>query len=189
MSPLRDPEEFGFARHGRNLRIYELARITSPELIEIGDEVMIDDFVFLQGHERVALGSYVHLSSFSSISGGGVTTIGDFVAISPGVRILSGTDVPDGSGLNGPTIPDEHRAVERSFADLGDFVYIGANSVVHPGVRVGEGAAIGSASLVRQDIEPWTINVGCPTRVIRARPREEVLRRAALVRESAGLRS
>jgi acetyltransferase-like isoleucine patch superfamily enzyme len=188
MSPLRDPAEFGFASYGRNLRIYELVRITSPELIAIGDEVMIDDFVFLQGRKSMTIGSYVHVTMFSTITGGGDAVIGDFASIGPGVRILSGTDLADGSGLTNPTVPDEHRAVERSFVDIGQYVYIGANAVVQAGVRIGEGAAIGSASLVREDIEPWTINVGSPTRVIRARPREEILRRAELVRRDAGLR-
>lgn len=182
MSPLRDPASFGFARFGHHVRIYDLVRVTSPERIEIGDEVLIDDFVFLQGRELLTIGSYVHISMFSSITGGGLTTIGDFSSISPGVRILSGTDIPDGSGLTNPTIPAEHRAVERSFVELGRFSYVGANSVVQPGVRIGEGAAIGSSSLVRADVEPWTISAGVPARIIRARPRDEILRRAAILR-------
>jgi acetyltransferase-like isoleucine patch superfamily enzyme len=186
MNPLRDPEGFGFERCGRNVRIYDLVRITSPERIIIGDEVMIDDFVFLQGQERLTIGSYVHISMFSSITGGGVATIGDFVSIAPGVRILSGTDVPDGSGLMNPTIPSEHRAVVRSFVELGPFSYVGANSVVQPGVRIGEGAAVGSNSLVREDLDPWTINAGVPCRVIRERPSDEVLRRAEILRRAPG---
>ena len=49
--------------------------------------------------------------------------------------------------------------------------FIGTNAVVHPGVTIGEGAIIGSNSLVLKDIEPWTINIGSPTKVIGKRPK------------------
>jgi acetyltransferase-like isoleucine patch superfamily enzyme len=44
--------------------------------------------------------------------------------------------------------------------------FIGANSVVHPNVRIGKGAVIGSNSLVINDIEPWSINAGSPCKKI-----------------------
>jgi galactoside O-acetyltransferase len=43
--------------------------------------------------------------------------------------------------------------------------------VVHPNVRIGEGAIIGSNSLVLKDVEPWSINVGSPCRKIGERPK------------------
>lgn len=186
---LLDPDALGLRAHGRNLRIYDLVRIVAPEAVAFGDEVIVDDFVFLQGGAGLDVGSYVHIGMFSSITGGGRATLGDFVSISPGVRLLSGTDVPDGSGLLNPTVPDELRAVERSFVELGDHVYVGANSVVHPGVRIGEGAAVGSNSLVREDVEPWTINVGSPCRPIKERPRDEVLRRGEALLRGGGQNS
>jgi galactoside O-acetyltransferase len=173
-----DPGSLGLASYGRNVRIFDLARITSPELVSFGDEVIVDDFTFIQGEESVSIGSYVHVGMFGSITGGGRVAIGDFVSMSPGVRILSGTDVPTAPGLLNPTVPAELRSVERSFADVGSHVYLGANSVVLPGVRLPEGAAVGANSLVRADLEPWTLYVGSPCRPIRRRPRDEILARA-----------
>jgi galactoside O-acetyltransferase len=49
--------------------------------------------------------------------------------------------------------------------------FIGANVVVHPNVTIGEGAVIGSNSLVLKDVEPWSINVGNPCRKIKERSR------------------
>jgi galactoside O-acetyltransferase len=175
---LLDLGDLGLRAHGRNVRIYEFARITSPELVSFGDEVIVDDFAFIQGASSVAIGSYVHVGLFVSITGGGTVTIGDFVSMSPGVRILSGTDDPTGPGLLNPTVPDELRSVERSFAEIGSHAYLGANSVVLPGVRLAEGAAVGANSLVREDLEPWTLYVGSPCRPLRARPRDEILARA-----------
>jgi galactoside O-acetyltransferase len=175
---LVDPATLGLRSYGRNLRVYELARIVGPEAVDVGDEVMVDDFAFIQGGAGTRIGSHVHVGMYTSITGGGRATIGDFVSLSPGVRILSGTDDPTGPGLLNPTVPDELRSVERSFADLGAHVYLGANTVVLPGVRLADGAAVGAGGLVREDLEPWTLYVGSPCRPIRERQREQILARA-----------
>lgn len=44
---------------------------------------------------------------------------------------------------------------------------IGTNSIVMPGVTVGEGAIIGANSLVNKDIPAWTIAVGQPAKVVK----------------------
>lgn len=43
-----------------------------------------------------------------------------------------------------------------------DKVWIGFNSVILKGVTIGEGAIIGANSVVRNDVEPWTIVAGNP---------------------------
>lgn len=44
---------------------------------------------------------------------------------------------------------------------------IGMNSVIMPGVTVGEGAIIGAFSLVTKDIPAWTIATGRPAKVVK----------------------
>lgn len=48
-----------------------------------------------------------------------------------------------------------------------DDVWIGFNSVILKGVKIGTGAVIGAGSVVTKDVEPWTVNVGNPLRVVR----------------------
>jgi acetyltransferase-like isoleucine patch superfamily enzyme len=168
----------GLLRAGEDVRIYELTRLTEPRQISFGDHVLVDDFVFLQGGAGLRIGSYVHIAAFASITGGGSASVGDFCGLSPGARILTGTELVDGSGLTNPTVPAEYRSVARSNTVLGDHAFLGANAVVLPGVQIGEGAVIGSCSMVREDIEPWTINVGSPTRVVGTRPSKVILAHA-----------
>jgi acetyltransferase-like isoleucine patch superfamily enzyme len=52
-----------------------------------------------------------------------------------------------------------------------DDVWIGANSVVLPGVRIGEGAVVGAGSVVTRDVPPYCIYAGNPARLIRRRER------------------
>lgn len=44
---------------------------------------------------------------------------------------------------------------------------IGMNSMIMPGVTIGEGAVIGSGSLVTKDIPAWTIAIGHPAKVMK----------------------
>jgi acetyltransferase-like isoleucine patch superfamily enzyme len=175
---LIDITRAGLAQVGENVRIYELTRLTEAGRISIGSHVLIDDFVFLQGGQSLRIGSYVHVAAFASVTGGGVATIGDFCGIASGARILTGSDLFDGSGLIGPTVPQERRSVERTETSMQAHAFVGANAVVHPGVTIGEGAIVGSGSVVLSDLAPWTVNVGAPSRVVGDRPSQTILAHA-----------
>src|SRR5437764_14604405 len=73
-----------FASIGQDVAIWPLAKIVSPELISIGDSVIIDDFVFLMAGAKTTIGSFVHIASFASITGGGQLVVEDFAGISSG---------------------------------------------------------------------------------------------------------
>ncbi len=44
---------------------------------------------------------------------------------------------------------------------------IGTQSLLMPGVTVGEGAIVGACSLVTKDVPPWTVVMGRPARVVK----------------------
>lgn len=58
---------------------------------------------------------------------------------------------------------------------IGNDVWIGQNAVILPGVHIGDGAIIGADSVVGSDIEPYTIVVGNPARVLRKRFDDELI--------------
>lgn len=51
---------------------------------------------------------------------------------------------------------------------------IGMESMVMPGVTVGEGAIVGAGSLVTKDIPAWTIAAGRPAKVLKEIPKREL---------------
>jgi len=173
-----DATQLGFARVGDGVRIYELTRFMAPERITVGDDVVIDDFTMVQGGTGLEIGSYVHIASFASISGGGEGVLGAFCGIASGARVFTGSDLADGSGLIGPGVPQELRAVERSRTVVGQHAFVCANAIVLPGVTVGTGAVLGAGAVAGKDLEPWTIYVGSPARPVKSRPSETILARA-----------
>ncbi len=51
--------------------------------------------------------------------------------------------------------------------NIGDNVWIGGNTVICPGVRIGNNVVIGAGSVVTKDIPDWCIAGGNPCKVIR----------------------
>jgi len=158
-------------RCGREVKIYPLAKIVKPEVIEIGDYCMIDDFTFVYGGKGIRIGRYVHIASFVSIVGGGELVVGDYADIACGSRILTGTDTYLGGKRMSTALPQEQRNVTVGRVVIEKDAFVGTNVVIHPNVRIGEGAIIGSNSLVLKNVEAWSINVGSPCKKIGDRPR------------------
>ncbi len=48
-----------------------------------------------------------------------------------------------------------------------DKVWLGFNVTVLSGVTIGEGAIVGACSVVREDVEPWTIVAGNPAKMVK----------------------
>ncbi len=163
---------------GSSVKVYPTAKIVGHHHMDLGSHIIIDDFTLIMANDETKIGSFVHIGAFSSIMGGGKLVMEDYSGISAGVRLWTGNDAYDGTALANPTIPDDLRAVSRSFIEIGKFCIVGSNSVVLPGVKLGEGAIVGANSLVKEDLEPWTINVGSPTRVVKLRRKEGILARA-----------
>jgi len=165
----------GFADLGEDVRIHPSCVIVGAERISIGSHVRIDPFCIITMSERLEIGSRVHISGHAAILGHGRIVIGDFTAISHGVKVLSSTDHFSAGGIAGPMVPPEFRDVVSEPVTIGRHVVVGAHSVVLPGAMIGEGATIGALSLVKERIQPWTVNAGVPSRVIGQRDRSRTL--------------
>ena len=98
--------------------------------------------------DNFKLGKNVEIGSFTMIDARNGVTIEDNVKIGFGCAILSHSSIDNKSG----------QVILRKNCK------IGANSVVMPGVEVGEGAIVGSNSLVNRDIPPYEIWFGSPAR-------------------------
>jgi maltose O-acetyltransferase len=85
--------------------------------------------------------------------------IGDESLFAPGVQILTAMH-PLNAKLR--RVQKYGRPV-----DIGSDVWVGAGSIICPGVRIGSGAVIGAGSVVTRDIPAGVLAVGNPCRVIR----------------------
>lgn len=161
----------GFAAVGDDVAISDRCSIYGAAAIRIGDHVRIDDFAILTANDPVVIGSYVHIAAFAFLSGQFGIVLEDFGSVSPRATLLSGNDDFSGQWLPGPLVPRELRNPQGGRIHLGRHSLVGAHSVVLPGVSFGEGAVVGSLSLVKESLAPWGIYAGIPARLIRERGR------------------
>lgn len=164
-----------FAEIGKNVTIYPYVIFVNEQNIHLKNNIILSEFAWIHGGIKTFIGNFIHISSYCSIVGGGVCILEDFSGLSAGVRVITGSELVKGEGLTNPTIPKEFRAVSRSFVHLEKHAFIASDVVLHPGITIGEGAVIGSNSIVTKDVEPWTINVGSPLKVIKQRERKKIL--------------
>lgn len=176
MNPADQPPSSGFRFLGADVKIWPEAKIVNRENISIGHRVIIDDFVLIIGGSETRIGNFVHIASFSSITGGGRLVIGDFAGLSGGVRVYTGNEQYGGECMTNPTVPAPYRIPVRGEVTIERHAIVGANSVILPGITIGEGAVVGACSLVTKDCRPWSVNLGVPARPIKNRPSTEILR-------------
>jgi len=162
----------GLAACGEDVLIDADARILGAERVRIGDHVRIDAFTVMSaGREGITVGDHVHVAAHCFLAGAAHIQLDDFCGVSGRSSIYSSTDDFSGRSLTGPTIPDDLTAVDSRPVRVGRHVVVGAGSIVLPGVTLADGSAVGAQSLVREDVEPFTIVAGSPARPIAARDR------------------
>ena len=59
---------------------------------------------------------------------------------------------------------------------IGNDVWIGINSMIKSGVKIGHGSIIGMGSVVTKDVDPYTIVGGCPAKIIKKRFDDTVIK-------------
>ena len=130
--------------------------------IAIGENCMIDAFVkmkFAGGIGDIIIGDNSYINSGVVIYSGHGVLIGNWVLIAANCT-LSATNHEFGS--KDKTIFDQRFKPSRGGIIIEDDVWIGANTVILDGTIIRKGAVIGAGSIVKGEIEPYSINVGNP---------------------------
>lgn len=136
---------------------------------EVGEHVHMADSV---------LDDYAYLCHHCELIG---TDIGKFANIAAGVRINPGFHPMERPSQHhftyrraryGLAESDDSEFFEwrqRQRVHIGHDTWIGHGVVIMPGVRIGNGAVVGSLSVVTRDIPAYAIAAGSPARVLRQR--------------------
>lgn len=128
---------------------------------EIGDDCYIEPpFHANWGGKNVHFGNGVYANFNLTMVDDCDIFVGNNVLFGPNVTVSAGTH----------PIHPELRSKQAQYnipIHIGNNVWIGANSVILPGVNIGDNSVIGAGSIVTKDIPSNVIAVGNPCRVLR----------------------
>ena len=121
--------------------------------------------VVIMSPKNVEIGDHVFINKNSIISAPcGAVKIGSFCMISTNCNILT--------THQGYKEYDKPMFIQDIFGGpiiIEDDVWIGANTVIMPNVKMGRGAIIGSNAVVVSDVDPYSIVGGIPAKFIKFR--------------------
>lgn len=177
----RDPDLLARAHRARALvAAFAAAASTDADrrrsiLVEllggVGDGVWIEPAFFCDYGENIYIGADTFINSGCVFLDCAEIRIGSNVLIGPGVQLLTPTHPLRAADR---IIPAEERTGSRSPyrtqarpISVGDNAWIGAGTIVVPGVSIGANATIGAGSLVTTDIPADALAFGQPCRVQR----------------------
>ncbi|AOT07870.1 Vat family streptogramin A O-acetyltransferase [Pseudoalteromonas luteoviolacea] len=155
-----------------------LKNFITSENIDVGDFTYYDD---PEGPENFEKNVLYHFDFI-----GDKLIIGKYCAIATGVKFIMNGANHKMSGFstypfqifgNGweKVMPKGGELPFKGDTEIGNDVWIGYESTIMPGVKIGNGAIIASKSVVTQDVPPYSIIGGNPAKVIKMRFEQDVI--------------
>ena len=142
--------------------------------VEVGEGTKIYDHVNLY---KCKIGKNCKIEPFVYIEGGVV--IGDNCKIKPFVFIPTGVTI-ESDVFIGPNVAFTNDKYPRARGDwkllqtrVKRGASIGANSVILPGVTIGEKALVGAGSVITSDVPDNAVLAGNPAQILRYRNKNE----------------
>lgn len=136
--------EMAGVKIGRGSKIHMGAKFYLPSGVEIGEDTIIGDHIFLDGRAKLKIGNHVDIAS----------------------EVMIYNSEHD---LDSATFKPREESVE-----VGDYVFIGPRVIILPGVKIGKGAVVAAGAVVTKDVVDFAIVGGVPAKVIGERKNKDL---------------
>jgi len=147
---------------GKNLKISSNITIVGESNIQLGNNVRIDDYTIISAKEGfLKIGSNVHIGGQCYLGCGGGIEIKDNVNIAQGVKIYS--------KINDYIKPSKDNKIIKGLVKIGKNVILGSNTVIIGKTQIKDGATVGALSLVKNNLNSWSVYAGVPAKFIKKR--------------------
>lgn len=121
---------------GKGSTFHMWANFFDPRNIEIGEDTIIGDHAFLDGRDKIKIGSHTDIAS--------------------SVMIYNSEHDVSSADFGAILAPVE----------VGDYVFIGPRVIIMPNVKIGKAAVVAGGAVVTKDVDPFTIVGGVPAKPI-----------------------
>jgi maltose O-acetyltransferase len=132
-----------------------------------GQRVRVLANVVIYHPRSLVIGNDCDITRGCQLNAGGGIEIGNDVLIGPGTMIWS-----QNHRYESARVLIRNQDYKRAKVTLGDDVWIGAGSIILPGVHLARGTVVAAGSVVNRSTEPYSVVAGVPAQVIRQRSPE-----------------
>lgn len=159
---------FAIVKHFCKLIAYYVINyVVGCDKAKIGKHTKLHPTVILRQGERIKIGEHCLINHNNVLQAGkfkGQIIIGNYVQTGANVMMFA---FNHGTEIN--NVP----MIEQDYWDgdiiVEDDVWIGAGSIILPGVKVGKGAVIASNAVVNKDVPEYAIVGGVPAKILKYR--------------------
>ena len=152
-----------YQHRGKHSVIHRSARMDTPpyRLFSLGDYSVVESFACINNAVGdVIIGNHTRIGLHNTIIG--PVEIGNNVNLAQGITVTA---------LNHNFSDSNKRIDEQGVSTkpvtIEDDVWIGANAVVLPGVKIGNHCVVAAGAVVTKDVPPHSLVAGVPAKVIK----------------------
>lgn len=145
----------------------------------ISSNVSVGNFTYFNStHAPIIIESNVKIGSFVSIAPGVFIAPGNHdISYATTHPILYSNYYVNKMGYGSELLNKEGLKDTDVMTEIGNDVWIGLNSVIKRGVKIGDGAVVGSGSIVTKDVPSYAVVAGNPAKIIKYRFREDLVQK------------
>lgn len=146
------------------LRARLLDTATVEDLFDRFRRRLLEEHSIWGPRERVHLAPTAQVNDALFNVSSGEIVVGEHVIFGHGVAVITGTHDPNRLGEERA----RHWPLEGRDVHIAEGVWIGSGAIVLGPCRIGRHAVVGAGSVVRSDVDPFTLVAGVPAKAIRA---------------------
>ncbi len=133
----------------------------ASEFKHLGPRIIFSNGVKIINPSNISIGerAFVGEDTILNAGRGGEITIGPHCGIAAGCRLITWNHDCHNSDLKLHKTPDNVESI-----NLGTGVWLGYNTIILPGVTLGDGVVVGAGSVVTESFDDYDIISGVPAR-------------------------
>ena len=152
-----------YQHRGKNSVIHRSARMDTPPYrkFSLGDYSVVESFACINNAVGdVIIGNHTRVGLHNTIIG--PVKIGNNVNLAQGITVTALNH-----NFSDSNKQIDEQGVSTNPVTIEDDVWIGANAVVLPGVKIGNHCVVAAGAVVTKDVPPHSLVAGVPAKVIK----------------------
>ncbi len=152
-----------YQHRGRGSKIYPSVRMDTPPYrkFSLGKRSVIESYCCINNAVGdVVIGDYTRIGIHNTIIG--PVTIGSHVNLAQGIVVTALNH-----NFEDTTLRIDEQGISTQPVVIGDDVWVGANAVILPGVKIGKHVVVAAGAVVTKDVPDYCVVAGVPARVVK----------------------